>query len=409
MFTFLFFMYLMPIYSEYTMPSETRHNVVHEGNLGTGKFGSVEKVSVENEAESFALKTVISHTENGNCILSRGMQNEIKLLSHLDHPNIVKSKSFWTEIVIGPNNECNVKLLLELCDYDMLSFAELWQDAQVPKNGFDSMIIEDSSPDVPPKIDSLLFSSVSNSPSNIIYHTATGVLSALVYMHDKGVYHMDIKPDNMALKNHPSASDNPSFIIKLIDFNSSSDNAERVIENGGSMLFLPRSVSFYFIEYILLKKLFKLLRIPRKQRPYHSTDEINKFIKDYKHEINIISDAWRRINDVNDHLHSIPTFNRIGDTIDEIKSRIEELEVKKFNSRLLDLYALGKSLIEITGILYSKEGFKFTGHESEQTLLDILDELPCDSDYKRLIKSMMSMDEKLSAKGQLELWTSLRK
>ena len=57
--------------------------------IGKGKFGNVHLTSVENDPKKYATK-LYEREKVENNEMKRNLQNEIKILKYLQHPNIIK-------------------------------------------------------------------------------------------------------------------------------------------------------------------------------------------------------------------------------------------------------------------------------------------------------------------------------
>ena len=76
--------------------------------IGKGAYGSVYKVQNINTNEFFAMKMYLITENNQNDIQS--IENETKILSKLNHPNIIKLYSYFQ----FKDSFC---LLMELCEH----------------------------------------------------------------------------------------------------------------------------------------------------------------------------------------------------------------------------------------------------------------------------------------------------
>ena len=186
-----------------------RKNFMELEVLGRGGYGSVHKVLHKFEHNIYAIKKIFitKDTIMNNIDIFR----EIKLLSHLDHKNIVRYYTSWIDNdaqsiieqidpVIQRNEECrliniedddilNMPILfiqMELCDYTLQDY-------------INKMIQKD---DINKRIE--YFKEIVNGVS---------------YIHENDIIHRDIKPSNILFKNN---------IIKIGDFGLSKKIIESV-------------------------------------------------------------------------------------------------------------------------------------------------------------------------------------
>lgn len=141
--------------------------------LGTGSFGTVKKAISNSTNKSYAVKIISKNNmKDGEINLIR---NEIDLLMHFQHPNIVRLyETFETAD--------DICLVMEyLAGGDLLDFMQNHMDGDLPEK----------------------------TVANIIYSIA----SVIKYLNSYGVIHRDLKPENIMLL---EKSENPK--IKLIDF-----------------------------------------------------------------------------------------------------------------------------------------------------------------------------------------------
>jgi serine/threonine protein kinase len=139
--------------------------------LGKGAYGKVVRALHIPSGEFRAVKIIIT---TNMCKKERNqILQEIKILSHLDHPNIVKIFEYF----INPNSLYIVT--------DILTGGDL----------FDYLISENHL----------------SEKSTALYMEQ--LLSAIRYVHERGVVHRDLKPENILCEKHK---------ITIVDFGKSS-------------------------------------------------------------------------------------------------------------------------------------------------------------------------------------------
>jgi calcium-dependent protein kinase len=156
--------------------------------LGEGAFGRVIKVQHKKTLEFRAIK-IIDKTMLLEDFQDSEIENEIDILKKLDHPNIIKVFEYYDY-----NN--NIFIVNELIgDGDLYKLIE---ELKVLNEGLALRILNQ-------------------------------MISAITYLHSEGVFHGDIKPENIMIDNYKkcrisnkaSESEILGFDIKLIDFGTS--------------------------------------------------------------------------------------------------------------------------------------------------------------------------------------------
>lgn len=142
------------------------------GNLGKGAFASVYRVQTKHEGTVFAAKELDKRRFLKNGVLDIKFDNELKIMQNLKHPNIVAYVDYR-------NYDHWVYIIMELIPHGELSM-ELRARAYLPETE--------------------------------VQQITRQILHALYYLHQRGVTHRDIKPDNILIANR-----NP-LIVKLSDF-----------------------------------------------------------------------------------------------------------------------------------------------------------------------------------------------
>ncbi len=143
-----------------------------EGELGQGSFATVKKATNKRTGEKVAIK-IISKTQ-----LSEddqlGLQNEIDILTHVDHPNIVKLFEVFEDTE-------TYSLVMELMTGGELFDTILEKEQYTEKEAAE---------------------------------TVRPIIDAINYCHSLSIIHRDIKPENLLY----STKDPKTRMIKVSDF-----------------------------------------------------------------------------------------------------------------------------------------------------------------------------------------------
>ena len=142
-------------------------NYILEECLGKGSFGEVYLTTLPNDPNKYATKlydrAVIENSE-----AKKYLENEIKILRLLNHPNIIKCYSVFRD----PNNKY-IYFIMELMNNgDLESFKEAFQNLKT------------------------------NPPERILWKIFYDCLKGLTYIHDEEIIHRDIKPRNLFFDEH---------------------------------------------------------------------------------------------------------------------------------------------------------------------------------------------------------------
>ena len=118
---------------------------------------------------------------------------EVEILKMIDHPNVLKFYETFED-------ETNLYIVTELCHG-----GDLMDQIEVKK-------------------------SIAEDQTRTIFK---GVLKALKYCHEKGIAHLDVKPENFLLKNDSISSE-----VKLIDFGQSNkEGKQKMRQNVGTLFY----------------------------------------------------------------------------------------------------------------------------------------------------------------------------
>ena len=193
-----------------------------------GSQGVVEKVCFKEQL--FAMKSTYSNVE----AMQNIVKNEITILHSLDHPNIIKFSSFWENELTQMHNDQKFKMhcyhyLLELMDGDLYDHLE---NLRFKGNSLHKYMQQ-------------------KHELQIIYNQ---ILSALKYIHGLGIYHLDIKTENILVK-----TENGQTVYKLGDFGlSTTTPSARLV---GTPDFFPPEMYNTYIERSLLIDIRKAIML----------------------------------------------------------------------------------------------------------------------------------------------------
>ena len=154
--------------------------------LGKGAFGEVYLTSKKDDPKKYATKKMDrEEIEQGESM--KYLRNEIVILQHLNHPNIVK----FQEV---KKTKKHFYIIMEYCNGGELSKALEKYQAKFGKPF----------------------------PENIVQHIMRQIISAFRYIHEKHIIHRDVKLDNILL-NYENEEDRKNMDlmkaqVKIIDF-----------------------------------------------------------------------------------------------------------------------------------------------------------------------------------------------
>ena len=154
-------------------------------NLGKGSYGSVFKVKHKITGEIRAMKVIKNILPTNSNKIDNKFLREIQVLKELEHPNIIKIYEYYIDDV-------NHYIVTEL-----VTGGEL----------YDTIV---------------KFQRFNEKKAAYIMRQ---ILSALNYLHSRGIVHRDIKPENILVENNIKKSkvkhDEDEINIKIIDFGAS--------------------------------------------------------------------------------------------------------------------------------------------------------------------------------------------
>jgi calcium-dependent protein kinase len=264
------------------------------GKIGSGTFGKVYKVQHLPTQQIRAMKLVKKDTVNYQDDNKKFLK-EIEMLSHLDHPNIIKIYEYFID-------DLNYYVITELATggelYDKIARLKHYSEHEA------AIIMKQ-------------------------------LLSSVCYIHSKGIVHRDLKPENILLESDMKGDLN----IKLIDFGTSNyyernKKANKLTLKVGTPYYIAPEVlkkdynhkcdlwSCGVIMYLLLSG----------QPPFDGIDEQSIFEKVKEGSFSFTSREWKNVSeDAKDLINKLLTYN--------YKNRIEAEEalkhswIVKFSSR----------------------------------------------------------------------------
>ena len=166
--------------------------------IGTGTFGEVRacfhRVSGQKRAVKIIRKDLLTSTQQREMV-----DNEIRILKLLDHPNIVKINEFFEE-------SKRLYIVMEFC-YGGELFNEIIKKGNLSES-HSAMIMKE-------------------------------IFLSLEYLHSKRIVHRDIKPENIIFEDK-----NDCFNIKIIDFGTAVINnaQQRLKGNAGTVYYMSPEI-----------------------------------------------------------------------------------------------------------------------------------------------------------------------
>jgi len=139
-------------------------------DIGSGSYSDVAVYGYGATKQKVAVKTFKSNVPKNL------LEKEVKLLSGLDHCNVVKALAFSAN---NPN-----ALMLQYCTFDMKPFT----DDNVKVSTLSELLLI---------LDECDFAQF----HGLQIHAASGLINGLAYLHGKGVVHRDLKPANVLVSN----------------------------------------------------------------------------------------------------------------------------------------------------------------------------------------------------------------
>lgn len=179
---------------------------VLEETLGKGTTSTCYRCRRTTDGLVFACKIIdkrrLSPDASKRRNIAHRLRREAEILKHMDHPNIAKLEASFEDeahLILVRNgrslSSClfEIRWLLIYVDLGEPQVMELLQGGEL----FDAIVERERFTEEDAK------------------HVARSVLSAMRYMHDRGVMHRDLKPENMLLTSKGRGS---KLEVKIIDF-----------------------------------------------------------------------------------------------------------------------------------------------------------------------------------------------
>ena len=338
----MYFILLICFSVNLVMPQASQTPGFTKGDkLGRGINGNVHRICLN--GNSFAIKSMSKRIE----MADESIYNEIKMLHSLNHNNIVKLQQYWEDSkTVNGKVKC-VNYLLELCSGNLLDLVKLkWKYLN-----FEQKSVQ-------------------------LKQMALQIFDAVSYLHKNGIYHRDIKPDNILYVKNTVPGKPDETIYKLADFEFATTKTSDT-ELAGTLSYLPPEAIDYY------KLVEEIKRLMARSNP------ISSFLIDEKND--------------------------------------KELEYLKSEISKFDIYALGKSLyilslsltnmedankmVYMYGNCFEEEDqIKEKEYKALGNLYKAEKSFKNDPDFQKLIRKMMhcdpyrrpSIDRLLNARGFLK-------
>lgn len=199
------------------------------GVIGRGAFAIVYQVTSKSDGSPYAAKELEKRHFMKNGVLDQKVENEMNIMKGLQH--------VWTLTSLSPPI-FPYRAILTLAQPNIVQFIEHfdWDDRQL-------IIIMEF---VPGGDLGKLIHTHGPLPETVVQAMADQLLDAFEYMHERGITHRDVKPDNILI------SSTDPFEVKLTDFGLSKmvNNEETFLRTFcGTLLYCAPEVYIEFSEY----------------------------------------------------------------------------------------------------------------------------------------------------------------
>ena len=201
-----------------------KYNVV--GHIGKGAFATVYQLATKSDGQLYAAKELEKRKFMKNGIIDRKLDNEMKIMASISHPNIVK----YIDYV---DHDRHMYIIMEFVPCgDLQKYLQMYKAMQ----------------------------------EDLAKTMAEQVLDALAYLHRMKITHRDIKPDNILL----ATLDPSDFVVKLSDFGLSKvvpDNETFLKTFCGTLLYCAPEVFPHYDAHVAGKG----NKRPRKSAPHQQS------------------------------------------------------------------------------------------------------------------------------------------
>ena len=374
----------------YPIREAEKPTLEYKKELGRGNQGVVSQVCVKDSpGKEFALKTVSSPRNKNNVepvVIPKSVENELKILNSLDHPNIIHLESYWEEEHDEEIEGKSVTMhcynyLLELLNSDVFEYFRENQNVGTPL-------------------------AIYNANELDIRELYTQIRSAIVYLHSQDVAHVDIKPENILIKTTADGQN----IYKLADFGLST--TETTTHMAGTAEVFPPEMYSVYLEDALINLIAEgrvaydyPANIWRQFREYFDKRIKSIFSSNFPTGTSELFELLRL------QYKASTTAKFIKQTIalelngSPLSSRLNVIRSMRWNAKNVDIFEFGKTLLEISqffdrgepvesGICYTKEQQIQSDHLLESKFRRN-PKLSNNSKFQTLVRQMMHCEIEL--------------
>jgi len=215
--------------------------------IGSGGFSQVYRSTYYLDQKSYAIKKILLIPKNKDSNLA--FINEIKIISSLEHPNIIRYFYSWIEANEWTNiKEEWINWMLENDTFDSISSTEseineqaIVKKMELHKNALVFEIFIQMALCENGSLKTYVERSFSQESVDVtqLYKWTKQIVCAVHYLHSNGIVHRDLKPTNILL--------DENLNIKITDFGLASFTYDYYGLNGskGTFLYLPPWINEY--------------------------------------------------------------------------------------------------------------------------------------------------------------------